>query len=71
MYYSFLSYIMLCMYVCLYKVMFLSKYCLHNRCYFAGVNGINAPINRDHVHKWTLFEMLLPPGITVYISFFS
>ena len=39
-------------------------------CYFTGVNGTNAQINRDHVHKWTLFEMLLPPGITVCISFF-
>ena len=70
MYNSFSSYIILCMYVCVYNAIFLSKYCLHEKCSLAGVNGTNAPINRDQVHKWTLFEMLLSPGITVCISFF-
>ena len=34
-------------------------------CYFLGVNTVNVPINRNHVYKWTLFEMTLTPGTAV------
>ena len=44
--------------------------CLHMNCYFLGVNTVNVPINRNHVYKWTLFEMTLTPGTAVCASLY-